>query len=160
SGKTELAEQTASGLQKHFADGAGVVSLASITDPGLVGAAIAQTLGIRESATESVDDTLARALRNKNLLLLLDNFEHVISAAGFLVWLLRLCPHLTILVTSRAPLRVSGEHVYPVEPLALPYPSKKASVKVLAACPSVALFVERAGAARGGFKLTAENAGA
>src|SRR5262249_53509814 len=158
SGKTELAEQTASALQEHFTDGGVAVSLASVTDPALVGAAVAQTLGIREAATESFNDTLARSLRNKNLLLLLDNFEHVISAASFVVWLLRMCSHLTILVTSRAPLRVRGEHVYPVEPLPLPDLKKKVGLKALSACPSVALFVQRAPAARGGFKLTAENA--
>jgi DNA-binding winged helix-turn-helix (wHTH) protein len=159
SGKTELSQQIASGLAEHFTDGVVFVSLASITDPGLLGSAIVQSLGIRESGTQSLSDTLATSLRRKKLLLLLDNFEHLISAAEFVVWLLRMCPRLTVLVTSRTPLRVSGEHVYPVEPLPLPDLKKRPTRKALENCPSVALFIERARAASGDFEFTADNAG-
>src|SRR5262249_46468635 len=106
SGKTELAQQTSLGLARHFPGGVVFLSLASINDPGLVGSAIAQALGIRESGTQSLGDTLAKGLKKKKLLLLLDNFEHVISAGSFVVWLLGMSPRLTILVTSRSPLRV------------------------------------------------------
>src|SRR5215831_9039186 len=158
SGKTELAQQTAATLTQDFVDGVVFVSLAPISDPSLLAGAIAQAFGIRESGTASLNDVLAESLRRRECLLLLDNFEHMVAAAGFVVWLLQMCPQLTMLVTSRVPLNVRGEHIFPLEPLPLPDDSRELTPQALADCPSAALFLERAKAVSPNFKLTGENA--
>jgi len=119
-GKTRLAFQIAQELLDDFADGTYFVSLAPLSDPGLVLPTITQTFGLRESADHTPLTLLQAYLRNKHLLFFLDNFEQVVTAAPLLVELLRTCPHLKILVTSRTLLRVSGEHEFPVLPLAVP----------------------------------------
>jgi predicted ATPase/DNA-binding SARP family transcriptional activator len=116
SGKTRLALEAARRVAASFANGAALVRLASLRDPGLVLDAIAQAVGVRESAGDPLA-TVAGALRTKELLLVLDNAEHLLQAASTYVDLLSRAPRLTMLVTSRIVLHLSGEHVYPVEPL-------------------------------------------
>ncbi|MDP9358412.1 MAG: helix-turn-helix domain-containing protein [Chloroflexota bacterium] len=151
-GKTRLAFQVAVDYQDAFADGVRVVSLASILDAGLVAATLAHALGVRENGTISLRDALTIALGGAEMLLVLDNFEHVLTAAPLLTDLLAACPHLRLLVTSRALLQVAGEHVLPVAPLALP--SAAASLTDVAQSPAVRLFAERAAAITGDFALT------
>src|SRR5918911_3420318 len=157
-GKTRLALEVAETVQHDFADGAFFVSLASLSDPHVVPATLAQTLGVAERGSQSVQESLVTYLHDKHLLLLLDNFEHVVAAAPLLVELLGACPRLTILVTSRVTLRLRGEQVFPVPALALPDLQHLPSLDVLARCPSAALFVQRAQAVKPDFALTPANA--
>src|SRR5437588_1196035 len=157
-GKTRLALEVAETVHHDFADGAFFVSLASLSDPHVVPATVAQTLGVAERGNQSVQASLVAYLHDKHLLLLLDNFEHVVAAAPLLVELLAACPRLTILVTSRVTLRLRGEQLFPVPPLALPHLQRLPSLDVLALCPSVALFVQRAHAVKPDFALTPANA--
>jgi predicted ATPase/DNA-binding SARP family transcriptional activator len=133
SGKTRLALEAASGVASLFANGAALVELAPIRDPDLVAATIARALAIAEVPDQEPLETIATVLRPRELLLVVDNIEHLQPAASLLVGLLAAAPRLKLLVTSRVVLHVSGEHVYPVEPL----PAEAAR----------ALFVERAQAA-------------
>lgn len=157
-GKTRLALAVAAGLQDDFRDGAVFVDLAPIGDPELVVSAIAQALGVRESAGQSLTESLTAALSGRHLLLLLDNFEHVIAAAPLVAGLLAGAPRLTVLVTSRERLHLSGEHAFPVAPLDLPALTHRPGLARLARAPAVALFFQRAQAVRPGFVLTTENA--
>jgi len=157
-GKTRLSVDVATGLRAAFADGVFFVSLAPLSDPALVASAIAQALGLREQGSQSLHDTLIEHLRAKQMLLLLDNFEHVAAAAPLLAELLAACPTLTLLVTSRAPVHVRGEHTLPVPPLAVPDPAVILPLDTLAALPAVALFVQRAEAVAHDFALTPANA--
>jgi predicted ATPase/transcriptional regulator with XRE-family HTH domain len=159
-GKTSLSLAAARDIQAAFSDGAFFVALAPITDPALVLATLAQTLGIKESADQSLLDTLKAALQAQRLLLLLDNFEHLLAAAPLIVELLERCVGLKALVTSRAALHVRGEQLYAVPPLLLPDLSQLPATGALARTPAVALFVERAQAALPHFTLTAQNAAA
>ncbi|MCC6178240.1 MAG: AAA family ATPase, partial [Chloroflexi bacterium] len=120
SGKTRLALEIAERLTDAFDDGAHLVELASVTDPGLVASAIAASLGVKESAGRTPLDGVVEHLRSQRRLLLLDNFEQVLDAASVVSQLIQACPTLTVLVTSRAPLQVAGEREFPVAPLALP----------------------------------------
>jgi predicted ATPase/DNA-binding SARP family transcriptional activator len=119
-GKTRLGIAAASLLAGEHADQAAFVALAAVRDPALVPATIAQALGVRESTGQPLLEILKMALRERQLLLLLDNFEQVTDAAPLLAELLAAAPGLQLLVTSRALLRISGEHVVAVPPLALP----------------------------------------
>ncbi len=157
-GKTRLSLDVAAGLRADYADGAFLVSLAPLSDPVLVASAIAQALGLREQGDRPLHDTLMASLRDKQLLLLLDNFEHVAAAAPLLAALLAACPHLRLLVTSRAPVHVRGEHVLPVPPLDLPDLATLPAVDALAQVSAVALFVARAEAVAPDFALTTQNA--
>ena len=157
-GKTRLALEVASNLISNYPGGVFFVSLASVTDATLVAALIVSTLGIMEKGGKTIEDTLKEFLRDKRILLLLDNFEQVITAAPLAAQLLRECPHLKLLVTSRAPLRVGGEHEFPVPPLTLPNPEQLPSVTILLNNPAVALFVQRAQAVRPDFVVDKENA--
>ena len=121
-GKTRLALQVATDLRQDFSAGACFVSLEPLRDPALVAPTIAHALGLRETARTSVVDQLKDSLRGQHLLLLLDNFEQVASAAPLLTELLEACPHLKVLVSSRTRLHVRGEQEYVVPPLALPDP--------------------------------------
>jgi predicted ATPase/DNA-binding XRE family transcriptional regulator len=158
SGKTRLALEVGTRLQRAFADGAVFVDLTPLRDAELVLATIATTLGVREQPGQPLRETLTRVLAPKEMLLLLDNFEQVLGAAPEITTLLARCPQLVVLATSREPLRVRGEHVVPVPPLLLPNPQQASELAVLEQVPSVALFVERAQAAHPGFMLTPENA--
>ena len=134
------------------------VPLAPIHDSELVATTIAQAFGVQESVDRSALDGLRAFLRDKQLLLVLDNFEQILPAAPLLTELLAACPGLKALVTSRAMLRVYGEHDYFVPPLTLPEITPLPSVEQLAHYEAIRLFVERARAVRAGFVLTAENA--
>ena len=160
-GKTRLAVQVASGLVERFPCDTYFVPLSSLCDPALIASTILQALGIREAGRQSALETLNRNLQDSSrgpALLLLDNFEHLVQAAPVVADLLATCPNLKIMVTSRAALHVYGEHEFPVPPLALPDSRSKRSVDVLSRCPAVALFVQRAVAAKPDFELNPENA--
>ena len=157
-GKTRLALAVAERLQDEFADGVAFVPLQTITDPNLVVSAIAQALDIRETAGQSLAGSIASALRTHELLLVLDNFEQVLPAGTFVAELLAACPSLTVLVTSRALLRLSGERAVDVEPLALPDLQQMPSFEEIEQIDSVRLFVAHARQARAGFSLTPPNA--
>jgi predicted ATPase/DNA-binding SARP family transcriptional activator len=141
SGKTRLAQEAAREASADFANGAAFVPLAPLRDPDLVLSAIASTLGIEASG--DLLETLATALRPRELLLVLDNAEHLRTSAPLFVELLSRAPRLTLVVTSRVVLHLSGEHVYPVEPLA--------------EGAAVALFAERAREAEPRFSADAAN---
>jgi len=156
-GKTSLALQVAHELQDAFTDGVFFISLAANTDSTLVIPTIAHTLGVVESPNRLILDSLKDFLHNKQTLLLLDNFEQIISAAPLLTELLEACAGLRMLVTSREALHLRGEHEFPLSPLALP---DRPSLEILMQYPSVALFVQRAQASQPDFRLTSENASA
>ena len=159
-GKTRLALEAARQAADGFADGVGFVGLAPIHDPALVLSAIAQAQGVPDAANQPPDERLAAVLRERELLLLLDNFEQVLAAAAAVAGLLAACPTLTMLVTSRTMLRLSGEHVFPVAPLALPDASRSPSLPDLIRTEAVALFAQRASAVDPGFAVTGDNAAA
>jgi predicted ATPase len=159
-GKTRLALEVAAELEAACPDGAVFVSLASVRDPDLVVSAIAHALDLRELAGRPPPEQLAAALRAKHLLLVLDNFEQVVEAAPHVTALLRACPRLKALVTSRAVLRVTGEHDFPVPSLPLPDPRGHPALDELARNEAVALFTARAQSAKPSFTLTDENAAA
>ena len=153
-GKTRLAERIAGREKDRFDDGAAFVPLASITDPTLVPSAIATAIGLRDPSDRSVLDALADHLRDRELLLVLDNFEQVTDAAPAVDRLLDAAPQLSVLVTSRVPLHLSGEQEYRVPPLTLPDPGGAVDARSVVASESVALFVDRARAVRPGFEVT------
>jgi predicted ATPase len=162
-GKTRLAVEVASGLVERFPGGIHFVPLSPLSDPGLIASVIVQTLGIREAGGQSPIEILRKNLQDSlraPMLFLLDNFEHLVQAAPTVAELLAMGPHLKILVTSRAALHVYGEHEFPVPPLALPDSRSMPSVEVLSEYPAVALFVQRAVAAKPDFELNRENASA
>ncbi|MFL5733109.1 MAG: ATP-binding protein, partial [Chloroflexia bacterium] len=155
-----LGLQVAADLAGDFADGVCFVALASVTEDGLVAAAVAQGWGVRETPGRSLIDALAEYLGERQALLLLDNFEHLAGAAPVVADLLARCPALKVLVTSRAVLRLRGEREFPVPPMALPGADRPAWPEELAQYEAVALFVERALDAKPDFALTSKNAGA
>lgn len=157
-GKTRLALHTAADLIEHFDNGVFFVSLAPVTDASLVIPMIAQTLGLREQAGQALADTIGEYLRDKEMLLLVDNFEHVVEAAPAIAALLSRAPALRVLATSRMPLRLAGEHLYAVPPLGLPDAGSRADLEALTQVEAVRLFISRARAARADFVVTAENA--
>jgi predicted ATPase/DNA-binding XRE family transcriptional regulator len=159
-GKTRLAIQAARESADLFPDGRLLVALASLNDPALVVPTVARSLGLREAEGHTPRGVLRAHLREKRFLLLLDNFEHLLEAALEVAGLIEACPDLTVLVTSRAPLRVRGEQEYPVLPLKLPSSTLSPTSEEVLASPSGRLFVERAKAAFPAFELTSENAGA
>ena len=150
-GKTRLALEAARALQFEFAAGARFVSLAALRRAEDVPAAIVQSLGIIPLSSESAEQAVTRYLSVKQLLLVIDNVEHVPTAAGFVSELLDACPALTVLATSRERLALVGEQRYLVAPLALPRDEKDG--EALARVPAVALFGERARAHDPGFRL-------
>lgn len=157
-GKTRLALQVGSRLLFEFDDGVFFVSLASLADPSLVTATIVDTLGIREEGGRLLFDTLIDHLRHRNLLLVLDNFEHLLDAAPVVSDLLNACRSVRILVTSRSPLHIAWEREYAVPPLAVPDPQRLPEPNTLAGYESVAMFLDRAQAVRPDFELTGSNA--
>ncbi len=149
SGKTRLAVELSAMLVDRFTDGAWLTDLAGITDPGLVGAQVVEALGVRPGGDLPVLDALRYRLRSADLLLVLDNCEHLADACADLAdGLLASSPGLRVLATSREPLGVTGEAVYPVQPLAIP--PQGAAPEVSAQAPAVRLFLDRVWAARGG----------
>jgi predicted ATPase/class 3 adenylate cyclase len=157
-GKTRLALQVAAELLDAFADGAYFVNLAPISDPALVAATIAQTLGVREQSGRSLLDSLQAYLRDRQMLLVLDNFEQVLQAAPGIAALLAAAPGVKILVSSRAVLHLRGEKEIVVPPLALPDPRQLPPLARLSQYAAVALFIERALDVQADFAVTNENA--
>ena len=155
-GKTRLALQVADGMARAFADGAVFVPLASVADAALVVPTLAGALGVREG-NEPLVARLLTALRERELLLVVDNFEQVLDAAPVVTTLLAACPGLKVLATSREILRLTGEQVYPVPPLALPAAAHHSSAAASANAAAVRLFAERARAADPGFALSEAN---
>jgi len=159
SGKTRLAVQVAADQLDSFIDGVWFVDLAPTASPGLVPRVVAGTLGVREVQDVPLLDTLIGFLGRKRLLLVLDNCEHLIDACAALAdRLLTTCPDLSILATSREPLRIAGERRWPVQPLAIPDLEDRPSFAMVAGVSSVRLFVERARAIDPDFTLTEVNA--
>jgi predicted ATPase/DNA-binding CsgD family transcriptional regulator len=153
-GKTRLSLQVGIDLLNDFADGVCFVPLAPISDPDLVVPTIAQALGIKETGERPLLDLLKSYLRDKHLLLLLDNFEQVLPAVPELSNLLADCPQLKVLVTSRAVLHIRGEHEFPVPPLALPDLTHLPGSEALSQYAAVALFLHCAQAVRPDFQVT------
>jgi predicted ATPase/class 3 adenylate cyclase len=159
-GKTRIALQVAGDLLEEFPDGVWYVELAALTDANLVAPTIAQTLGVSETAGKPIVDSLMVYLREKKLLLVLDNFEQVIGALGVVTALVKAAPDVRVLVTSREKLNVYGEHEYEVPPLSLPKMKPLPSLEKLTQYEAVELFIERARAARADFEVNNENAAA
>jgi predicted ATPase/class 3 adenylate cyclase len=157
-GKSRLAIQVAYELLPDFQDGVFLVPLATVADPSLLAPAIAQVLGLRQQGTASVEATVAQHLSGRSLLLILDNFEHLLPAAFFVSALLGETSRLSILVTSRAPLRIVAEQEYPVPPMSLPAADRLSDLTALQTAEAVKLFLLRARAVRPDFDLTAQNA--
>ena len=159
-GKTRLGLQVAAGLLDGTGDGVWLVELAPIADPELVVRTVAAVLGVREELGRPVLDTLADAVGDRSLLVVLDNAEHVLGAAAKLAdAMMRSCPLASLLVTSREPLGISGEHVFRVPPLPVP-PAHLADPRQLIVFESVQLFTEHAAMHRQGFSLDEGNAAA
>ena len=157
-GKTRMALHVAEQLRANFADGVWFVSLAPISDPDLVIPTIAQTLGLWEAGERSLLEQLQVFLRERQVLLLLDNFEQVVRAAMHVANLLTICSHLKVLVTSREVLHVRAEREFPVPTLSLPDPKRLPDLVALSQYEAVALFIQRAQAARPEFQVTNANA--
>jgi predicted ATPase/class 3 adenylate cyclase len=158
SGKTLLALQASAALLADFAHGTFAVFLATINDPALIPAKIADALGVKESGDQSVVPRLVGQLREKRLLLVLDNLEHLRGAARPISALIESCPDLKILVTSRSPLRMRGEYAFHVAPLPVPDLTTTPTLEALLACPAVSLFDERAKAIKSDFVIDERNA--
>jgi len=157
-GKTRLGLQVAAELSEHFPDGTWFVSLAPISDPDLVIPTISQVLGLPEARDQTPLEHLKSALQKKKMVLLLDNFEQVISAATSVADLLAGCPHLKVLVTSREGLHVRAEREFPVPALLLPDMKRLPDLLALSQYEAVALFIERAQAVNPAFQVTNANA--
>jgi predicted ATPase/DNA-binding CsgD family transcriptional regulator len=157
-GKTRLAIRAATDLARGFSGGAWLVELAELQDPALVGNAVMAALDLRDQAAAEPRALLRSYLGDRELLLVLDNCEHLLEATATLVSdVIRAAPGVRVLATSREPLSVAGEHLVPVPPLELPSPTADQPLARLGQNEAVALFVERAAAASGGFELTAAN---
>src|SRR2546423_8732 len=158
SGKTRLGLHVAAELSDHFTDGIYFVNLAPISDAALDVPTMAQTLGVKESVTRSMVEQLQAFLQEMLLLLVLDNFEQVVSAAPRLSDLLASCSHLKLLVTSRAVLHLSAEHEFVVPPLSLPDLNHLPDLVTLSQYEAVALFIARAQALKPEFEVSNANA--
>ena len=156
-GKTRLALAVAAVTADAFADGVRLVPLAAVRDSNAVASAILEALGAQDASGIKASGNLAALLRERSLLLVLDNFEHVTPAAPLLADLLATCPGVTLLVTSRTPLRISGEHRFPVPALDLPG-AGTTDLATIARASAVELFVARARMVDPAFNLTAQNA--
>jgi predicted ATPase/class 3 adenylate cyclase len=159
-GKTRLAVQAAADLVDAFADGVFFVGLASIDDPALFVPSVARAFSLREQRERPLAETLHAYLSRRRILLLVDNLEQIAGAGTQVAALLQAAPGITVIATSRTPLRVSGEHLYPVPPLAAPDPGAALDVEELGTVDAVGLFVARARAVRPEFRLDVSNAGA
>jgi predicted ATPase/DNA-binding SARP family transcriptional activator len=164
SGKTRMALEVAATLVDEYPDGVWLVELAALFDPEVVPTAVASAVGVREESGQTLDDTLAASLRSKKLLLVLDNCEHLVATCAQLVEaLLRACPKLRVLATSREALGVPGETTWLVPTLSLPDPAHLPSpdadlADALMQYEAIRLFVDRATAARQGLRLSDHNA--
>ena len=157
-GKTRLAIEVAGEMLSAFEDGVWFVELSSVRDPTLVIAAIAEVLGVTAEAEQPLQEALASSLQEKAMLVVLDNFEQVVTAGADVERLLQAAPRLKALVTSRTVLRRYGEQEFPVPPFELPDPGNLSDLVGLAQYEAISLFVERAAAVKADFALTAANA--
>ena len=158
-GKTRLALEAAHELQPSFSGGVVLVDLSPIRDPALVPSTVAHAVGVSDEADTDPVQRVALALADRETLLVIDNFEHLLEAAPFVAHLLAQVESLRVLATSREPLRIAAEHEYGVSPLGLP-PVGAAALEEVARSDAVALFAARARAARADFELSGENAAA
>lgn len=159
-GKTRIALEVTKVAERLFSDGAIFVDLAPLVNPAFVTSAISRSLGVSKTEGSAPVESLAAHLHDKRLLLVLDNFEHLLEAALEVSYLIESCPNIVVMTTSRAPLRVRGEQEYPILPLELPQSTRAAGEDELLASPSSRLFFERARAVSPGFRITEGNAGA
>ena len=157
-GKTRLALQASADLLEEYEDGIFFVPLATLTDPELLASAVAEVLAVRETAEGLLEESLKEHLLEKELLLLLDNFEQVLDAAPLVSGLLSAVPGLKVLATSRIPLGLYGGREYPVPALSVPDPSRPPPPEHLTHYDAVRLFIERAKAVKPDFEVTDENA--
>ena len=157
-GKTRLAMQAAAEMIEQFEDGVFFVALTPITDPELVVPTIALTLGVKDVMGQPLDQTLSQHLRDKQLLLVLDNFERLIDAASYISELLSDAPRVKVLATSRELLNLYGEHRFPVPPLGLPDSKYLPSLEAMSQYEAVRLFIERARLVKPDFAITNESA--
>ena len=157
-GKTRLGLQVAADLLETFEDGTWLVNLATLTDPALVMPTIAQTLGVQEVGGQPIKTTVAQFLRDKRLLLVLDNVEQVIHAADEIGALPRAAAGVKVLATSRIALRLYNEHEFPVPPLEVPNPKRLPPLDRIQQYEAVRLFVQRAQAVKPDFEVTSANA--
>lgn len=158
-GKTRLGLHLAQDLTDAFADGVWFIPLAAVRSPALVIPTVALALGIGDSGNTPIETRLLAWLRNREVLLVLDNMEHLLHAGPALSMLLETCPGVTLLVTSRAMLHITGERIVPVPPLQLPA-EETMSLEVMSASPAIQLFTLRAKAVRQDFEITKDNAAA
>jgi len=156
-GKTRLALRVVTDLVGEIDDGVFFIALAPLTDAELVVPTIAEVLGIRESSESNLLSTITLALRERSVLLLLDNFEHVLNAAPAIGELLARCAGVRVLVTSRAPLYLRGEQIVDVEPLALPMPGIEPSVEDVDQYGALTLFIDRARSVKPRFAASSAN---
>ncbi len=160
-GKSRLALQVGKEMLEHFKDGVYLVRLESINDASLVIPTVGEALGIHTtSGSRPIDDMLVEFLRDKQLLLILDNFEQVVTAAPFIARLLESCPQMKSIVTSRIPLRLRMEKVIAVPPLNVPLQKNSTDLDNLSQFAAVELFIQRAQAVKTGFTVTNTNASA
>jgi len=159
-GKTRLALRAVEEMDALFPDGVVCIFLASLTEPDLVLSAIAHALNVNERSGQPVRQGIVEHLRDKRLLLFLDNFEHLLRAAEELSHLLATCSHIKVLVTSREVLHLAAEHVYPVPPLPVPTAEHSLKLDALQRFDAIQLFIQRARTAKPGFDMTDETAAA
>lgn len=157
-GKTRLSLETANRMLPHFSDGVFFVNLSSLQAPSFLASAIGRTLGLVEQGNRPLAQELLAHLANRHMLLVLDNFEHIMEAASFVSELLAAAAHLKILVTSREPLQLYGEQLYQVPPMALPDLRQLPAFEDLAHYASIQMFITRAQAVDTDFALTPANA--
>src|SRR5262249_45162919 len=157
-GQNRPALEGAAPVKRPFADGVTFVSLAALRERDLLAASIAQALGIRDTGGQTPEGRLLEYVRQRHMLLVLDNMDYVLGASPLLAELLARCPHLRILVTSRARLHLRAEHCIVIEPLGLPDPADLARAEAVRAAPAVALFVQCVRMLMPDFAVTSENA--
>ncbi|MCW3053742.1 MAG: adenylate/guanylate cyclase protein [Chthonomonadales bacterium] len=158
-GKTRLALQVGADSLDRYPDGVWLVELAALSQPDLIPQTIAMALGLREEAGDSLWRTVQRYLRNRHILMILDNCEHLLTACAHLADdLLRACPHVRILATSREGLGIAGEQIYRLASLTLPDPTHAMTPEDMGRGEAVRLFIERARAVRSDFTMTLHNA--
>ena len=159
-GKTRLSMQIGAEASDHFKHGVYFVPLAPISDPELVPSTVLQAMGVHDSDSRPPQEQLVAHLKEKEVLLILDNFEQILPAAGYVGEVLKASPTSKAVATSRAALKVYGEQEFPIPPLGVPDIAAEVSLDDLAQFEGVKLFIERAVALKPDFKLTAENAAA
>ena len=159
-GKTRVGLQAAAELIDEYEDGVFFVALAAIDDPALVAPTVARMLGLNEASNQPSEERLKDYLRDRQTLLMLDNFEQVLEAGPIIHEILSSAPNVKVLATSRTPLRLYGEHEFPIPPLSLPDVESLPAAERLPEYGAVRLFVERARAIKPDFSLTEENVGA